>query len=539
MARLINLTSTDETYSIGNIFRIGRHPGNDLMIKDSLVSRHHAEIRKEGERYLIADLGSLNATVVNGEQIKEMSLRDDDRIKIGSTELLFKIKEEPDKAQKKAEIFHPGKDDIVKSANIMELSSSGGGAFEWESLFDPSHKNKPKTPVSPHEKAQIPKSLMALYQLARSINGANDKKALLDISLNLIMDIFNADRAVIMLLDEHDNIKPASWKSKNRYGDDEVFVSSTITNKVIKDKVSVLTQDARLDPRFVEGVSISTYNIRAALCVPLWEGKKTMGVLYLDNLLITKAFTESELDCLTAMAYQIAMGIRHHDAVELAKEEAIKRSYLERYHSPDMVNIILSQSQEEQRLELEAQEREVTVLFSDIAGFTPLVEQLKPSEIANLLNHYFDEMTKVIFNCHGTINKFIGDAIMALFGAPFSHGNDAELAVKSAVEMMKALGKFSKKIDKAKRFSVRIGINTGDVIVGNIGSTNMLEYTAIGDPVNIASRLEKLAKPNTILIGAATYNKLENKYPVKDMGRLELKGKKELTKAYEVQWQQA
>ena len=155
------------------------------------------------------------------------------------------------------------------------------------------------------------------------------------------------------------------------------------------------------------------------------------------------------------------------------------------------------------------------------------------AEIAFILNGYFEEMTRVIFRHKGSINKFIGDAIMAIYGAPVQHQNDAALAVQSAIEQIQTLQDYLTKLDEAKHFKIRIGINTGPVVVGNIGSSTRLEYTVLGDTVNTAQRLESVAPQNGLLIGERTKQLVEGLFKVKDVGLLKLKGK-DPTRAYEV-----
>ena len=153
-----------------------------------------------------------------------------------------------------------------------------------------------------------------------------------------------------------------------------------------------------------------------------------------------------------------------------------------------------------------------------------------------VLNAFFSQMTDIIFNYDGTLDKFIGDALLAVFGAPMEKGDDPERAVLAAQEMMKSLQAMMKQTDSSKRFTIRIGINTGRVVAGNIGSPKRMDYTVIGDAVNVASRLESIAEPNQILIGEETYHRVKDKFIIRSVGPRKVKGKAAEIMVHEVMW---
>lgn len=222
--------------------------------------------------------------------------------------------------------------------------------------------------------------------------------------------------------------------------------------------------------------------------------------------------------------------------VQVVKEQQEKkfiRSIFGRYATEEVVEDALRRG-----LKLGGEEREVTILFSDIRNFTGLAERLEPTEVVDLLNDYFSEMVGVISRNAGILNKFVGDGIVAIFGAPESHGNDAERAVKTALEMMERLKEFNRKLAEKGRpeLSIGVGINTGRVVVGNIGSIERMEYTAIGDAVNLASRLEELNKDlgTGILISPSTYEQVKAVVQSKKLGQVKIEGKEKDVWVYEV-----
>ena len=219
--------------------------------------------------------------------------------------------------------------------------------------------------------------------------------------------------------------------------------------------------------------------------------------------------------------------------------EKDKRSFIEntfsKYVSPQIYKQLASKYEE---VSLSAYRAEISVLFSDIRGFTPFTEDLTPEEVSRYLNEYFTKMVEVILKHDGTIDKFMGDAIMAFFGAPIHTGDHARRAASAAIEMMETLEALNNKWSQQGRrlINIGIGINTGSALIGNFGSPQLMDYTVIGDTVNLASRLESLnkAENTNILISAFTYQKLKDEIEVQIIGPRTVKGKSESIVVYEL-----
>ena len=518
MPKLI-LTTGAETYTleVGKIFRIGRHPDNDLPLRESQVSRWHSEVRQEEDHYKLMDLDSLNGTYVNDQRLKSTKLSHGDVIQIGSHKLLWQDESAP---QEDSDVNPFGEDDIVKSVDDLRFD-------------EPPEVLKPGEDAPPY--ARAPEHLYLLLQIAELLNSEPTLDIFLETTLSLVLESLDADRGAI-LVKEGDVLVTKMQKARKGDFRGEVPISRTITKKVMAEGLRVLTADAQSDPRFDQGASISAYDIRSAICVPLWEAGKARGVLYMDNVAVDRAFSEEDLDLAGAIAHHLALGIRHHELIDLAKREAVMRHHLERYHSPDVVDLLLRQSKDAQKMELAPKEQEVTILFCDIVDFCSLAAKLSPQDAADLLSMFYDEMTTVVFRHAGNVNKFIGDAVMALWGAPFSHGDDPERAVKCAADMFRGLYKMLKKMAPEKWFRLRIGINTGRVIAGHVGSENILEYTVVGMPVNIASRIQVMAQPNQMLIGETTREQLGPGFPTVDLGHVDVKGADGPIRVFEVVW---
>lgn len=235
------------------------------------------------------------------------------------------------------------------------------------------------------------------------------------------------------------------------------------------------------------------------------------------------------------MANQAAVAIENAKLVEQMRREATVRTNLARYLSPQIVDQIVTRDVE---INLGGDRRVVTVLFSDIRNFTTLTETRSPDELVRILNEYFTEMAAIIFENQGSLDKYIGDAIVAVFGSLITLENSAQNAVEVATQMMKRLPQLNERWKKEYGFEMQIGIgiNTGEVFLGNIGSPERMEFTVIGDTVNVASRLSGLARPGQILITPDTLDLLQQEVSYRELPPADIKGKAEKMKVFEVLW---
>jgi adenylate cyclase len=206
---------------------------------------------------------------------------------------------------------------------------------------------------------------------------------------------------------------------------------------------------------------------------------------------------------------------------------------LSRYLSYNLVEELLKSPH---RIRLGGARQKVSVLFSDISGFTRLLSVVEPERVIQVLNEYLTEMTNIIFENGGMVDKYVGDAIIGIFGAPYTAPDDSLRAVRTALNMQERLRQLQSKWKQnfGEVITARIAVNTGEVILGNIGSPKRMDYTAIGDPVNIASRLQAIADVGSVVISKATYD--ENRFAIEalDLGKVELKGKEEPIDVFEV-----
>ena len=532
--------------------RIGRMKGNDLILTDHTISRYHAEIKKIKNNYVLTDLGSYNGIKVNDKSIQKIVLKHDDKIQIGSTKLTFLIHSNASNEAINSLVLTTENEPVGDGQRIVKSSPHERHGKSRELLvsfegkeaqprgrtdfYTERAKSSSKAYFSNLERNN--KVLFVLYEISRHLNQIHDFNELLRKIMDLIFMVIDADYGFLVIVGSQkgEALIPVVVKYKTAHGKAkrEIKASRTLIDKVIRGKVAILTSNAMADARLNGAKSLMIQQIRSAICVPLWREDKIIGVIQLDSVRFDNQFNQDDLELLKAIGSQVAMVIEQSALNERIREEERMRNRLQRFHSPQVIDMILKGGEDSIDDIMEPKELTATILFADIVGFTRLSETLPPREINIILNQYFSHMTDIVFSHAGTLDKYIGDGLMAVFGAPIENEDDAERAVRTALEIRRHLTAMMKKKNEEVRFDIRIGLNTGRVMAGNIGSPKRMEYTVIGDPVNIASRLESVAKPNQIVIGEETFNLVKNKFKIREIGNRKIKGKSSEIMVYEV-----
>jgi adenylate cyclase len=255
------------------------------------------------------------------------------------------------------------------------------------------------------------------------------------------------------------------------------------------------------------------------------EGR-SIGVLYVDSDTNRRRVDDDDLEFLVAFAGIGAVALDNLRFIERSRHEALVRGNFERFFTPMLAARIAAAPES---LRLGGERREVAVLFSDIRGFTTLAARLTPVETARLLTEYFSEMADCVFRHGGTLDKFIGDEVMAQWGAPISEPDDADRALSAALDMVGALEELNASWLSQGRpqLQVGIGINFGEVFAGYLGSERRLEYTVIGDTVNTAKRMCSSAQGAEIIISGPVRERLTRPYEIVDHPALEIQSRSE------------
>jgi len=519
---------------LGRTVVVGRAVTSDIPIYDPTISRRHAEVSLTDTGVLVKDLGSSNGTFLNGAKIAEAEAGANDVVTFGK--VAFRVKEVTAPAPRPKVVPAPAEFTNPRAATpggtiVRQLPVSGGvPAIVMDQPQGSSHlKVKAQTQEERREK-----KLSLLLEVSKELSKQQELDRLLDKVVDFTFQIMNVDRVSILLLDGKSNeLVPRISKSRTGDASAAKHVPQSIARKAVEERVAILSDNAAADERF-KGKSILIQSVRSAMCTPLMgSDQKVLGILYVDNLTATHSFADEDLEFLIAFGGLTAVAIENSQLSERIRREALVRSNFERYFSPNIASVIAEQ---QDAGKLPSQKQPVVIFFSDIRGFTPMSENMSPDDIATLLTEYFTEMVEIVFEHSGTLDKFMGDAIMALWGAPIVHADDADRAMQCALDQLAILEKMNVKWKEQGRppVAIGIGINYGEVFAGNIGSDRRLEYTVIGDAVNTASRLCSSAGPNEILISEPFYKELKKPPKVEALEPIQVKGRAKKVPVYRV-----
>ncbi len=485
---------------------IGRASENKLVLKDFSVSRHHARLERRGDTWWVVDLGSTNGVKVNSKYVTDAMLSDGDEVQIGNFTLSYHESESSSGLSVSSSTFLRTLEEFREDFRLEKEPARGGA----QSIASTARE----------------RVLEALAQVARTLLEVEELEPVLDKVMEAVFEQLPADRAYILLFSPEGQAELRIARSRGGAPLAEAPVSQTILDLVSRQKVAVLTSDAQADERFAAGLSVRLHQIRSAMCAPLWHRDAVIGVLFVDTPLATGCFAAEHLDLLTALANYAAVAIDRARLNDHIREARRARERLERYHSPAVVEAIVGR----QRTPGEAERhetREVSVLFADLVNFTSRCETLEPQDVARFLGEFFTLASDSVFEFGGTLDKFIGDAAMAFFGAPLEQPDHAERAVLAALALRRRLKAWNheRQLAGLDVVEVRMGVNSGLATVGEIGSANRVDYTVLGNTVNVAARLEEtVAEPGQIVIGAATQRAVAHLFPTEHLGNVQLRG---------------
>jgi adenylate cyclase len=521
---------------------LGRSPDCDLVVPARDVSRFQAAIDRDDEGWVIVDLNSRYGTFVNEEQISSRRLHHGDRIVLGAGTTAITFENAPSTSPDEGRVsFDSGLEhnNIRLTIGVEDLDRAMAeklGVRLPAKVPDAAAEDKQGGAPEAHADAagQAPLPIVGLFkQIGEVLLASEDLEDMLGKVLNVAMGCFPAQRGLICLCDETaENVVPKAARTKGLAEGESINISRSIAREAIRSKQALLVDDAPADQRFALAASIVTMDVRAAMCAPLYHAGRVEGLIYVDTRDVGNPFLARDLELLAAMGALTAVGIvqsRLRD--EVHREKAIT-SRLSRYSSPRVVEQIVAGVNSPDG-SMMAVQREVTVLFADLSGFTSLAESHEPVEVVRMLNCVFEQMTRAIFQFDGTLDKFLGDGVLAVFGAPVTQVDHAERAVHAALLMRQLLGECQLVDAGGQPVSMRIGINSGTAVAGDIGSPVRKDYTVVGDAVNVASRLQSsVAMPGQIVIGPATHELCKRTFECEPLPEIRLKGKQQPVSPY-------
>ncbi|MGL5083592.1 MAG: adenylate/guanylate cyclase domain-containing protein [Microcoleaceae cyanobacterium] len=510
---------------------IGRSKSNNICLTDVSLSRQHATIDVTEQGVTLTDLNSSNHTFVNETKIVQCQLKTGDLVRCGA--VVFTFLNLISFSCEQTQTISGNSTSIVRQFSpALSLTSLSQELLQGGSRNDSVIKLKQQQDAG----QRAINKLKILLEVCQELSSPHETQQLIEKILTLLFKIVSVDRAAILLVNsDTGELDQKAVKFRNEIFAEEQFYSTRIISLVREQGNTILTADALVDERFQDSESILAQAIHASVCVPLKPRDEVIGVLYMDNLSMSNVYSDEDVEFLAALTSQAAIAIDNAELSKKMREEAVARCTLERFFPP----AVSRKLREEGKLGIF--EADVTALFSDITRFTQMSARMGPRQVISMLNEYFRVMVEdIVFPHEGTLEKYIGDALVAVWGAPYPQSGDVDRAVQAAIEMQQAVARMNQEwISRYKEpIHIHIGLNSGPVATGNIGSEKLVQYAHIGDTMNVASRICNVAEANEILIAESTFEQLSDRsLPFDKLPLVTVKGKNEPLQLYRLLWE--
>jgi adenylate cyclase len=364
-----------------------------------------------------------------------------------------------------------------------------------------------------------------LYEVARDLSSSLDLDVVLRKVMDRVITLMRAARGFIVLVDPDTNIMSVQMSAGE--ADEEkarqFLGSKTVIEHVVRSGQAVVSTDASLDDRFKGQQSVIMQNLRSIIAVPLVTKGKVIGAVYVDNPFRAAIFEEEDKEFLQAISDLAAIAI---DNARQYERSEFLRLVFEAHVNKQVTDYVLTRSGRTLTF-IQGERREVTMLNSDIAGFSTLTQSMEAEELVQFLNDYFQRMIRVVLDHGGNIDKFQGDGMLVVFGAPNPMHDHAERALNAAVDMVREIDDFNRELVDTGRSAIAVGmgLDTGEVVAGHVGSGDRMEFTLIGVPVNNSAYLSKI-RPARVLMSETTRARVPDRFRVTDFEPMILKGAK-------------
>jgi adenylate cyclase len=574
-------TSTERTFS-GERLIGGRLPECNIALDDQYVSSRHFQLEWDGTHYHFKDLGSSNGSWINGARTQEAVISEGDSISVGATQLAVRriapgsapisvvarptktgaALREPAIAREEEMFFekilkrvHTELEALWAHHDVLaeQLAhlEAGPERDAAESAHEAIHESLRSIEGALRNLEKDQRRMKALHAAAVMMNRVTDLKGRLNAILDLAIEIMEADCGFLILYDEKtEKTTVALHRGMSIFDEssaeaDTILAESptpsfSIAREVLRTRKSIAVTDLRRGSQFDAAQSVMIQGVLAVLCAPMLFDEQMIGLIYVDfrdpKKLTERRVGPGDRELFEAMASLAATAIQNAKFFRNVRIEVERRSSLQRYLSPELVDQVIRQNRS---LNLGATRRQATVLFCDIRNFTPFAESTEPGQLIRQLNDYFSVMLKAITAENGSLDKFLGDGLMAFFGPLLELENSEIAAIRAACQMQRSMIEVNNswRPQGWQGFEIGIGVNAGEVVAGNLGSSERLEYTVIGDTVNVASRLSDAAKPGQILVTQTVAERLPSgEFDVRPLDPIPLKGKSGKVPVFEVRY---
>jgi adenylate cyclase len=485
---------------------LGRSAECQVQIADPWISSMHAMFEKRGSELWLVDLESRNGTWVNDQKVREAPVAPGYRLRFGKTEVELREGLTPRPLQP-----------LLSDQGTIVRYLADMTAEDRESRSEAPLARRDTDPASRRttSRGPVPRRQIAIVNdIGRALVDAPDLDTALTRILHVVATSVRAERSTLLLMDESGHLQPRATEPPGS----PPRVSETVVTAAAKGRAGLLTIDAQQDLRFTGSQSVVAQGIRSCLCVPVWADNRILGMLVMDRGFVDP-FTADDLELTTLVGYQAALAIERARFLAGAAAEEEERRTLARHFSPDVSTVVTAQEQAGKHPLSARSLDDVTVLFADVQGFSGLAERLVPSDLAALLDDFYRMAAEAVFEEQGTLDKFVGDGVMAVFGAPVPMADGAVRALRCAWRLLERVGLANRVLSPERRYGVRVGIHTGTVVAGTFGSPRRSEYTVLGDTVAAAARIEQLAAPGCIYVGRETARQAGSAFTFQDLGR--------------------
>lgn len=548
---------------------LGRADENEIVLSGDLVSRRHARFVVRGTTFTVEDLGSRNGCKLNNKPFTGMvSVSPGDVIGVGENTLLVRRAADTATFQTPsggtaASIRRISKEQDVLRSLVMSRSyedsvirrmlsqtqpgndSNSSISTEGENaLTRPgsrlSNEGPPVADEADEHDTQdysaalspfVFQSLALMYRVAERLSTATALQDFLDDALDALIERIGANTGVILVKGASGALQATAVRYQAALQRGEIPVSDTVLEMAMEQGKAICVA-ANRDDQLATKDSVRLYRVEQAICIPLGSQLARTGVVYLNRPTTSTEALEEVLDVCSAVAQLIHSGIQKFQS-QIGRDERLRRA-LERFYSPEVVTRrvaeLLLQDNDFNRLEPIAN---ATVLVADIADFGAYMSKTPPETVVEVLHAFYAIATKIIYSFEGTVDKFLGDSVMAIFGTPYSRPDDAMRALRTAMVLRSEWNRYMLRRPQPERLTIRAALSSGPLLAGTIGSAARLDYAALGEAVNVSSWMCSTANAGQILLTGKTLASLNARFDVNPLGERTLFDGKVKTSVFE------
>jgi adenylate cyclase len=461
---------------------IGRHPNNDIVIAEPSASRQHSRIdyNRSTDTALLQDLTSTNGTYINRRRLSyTYRLQHLDMIRIGSSTINVVIR---------------GTDEPLDTVH-------GPQKFTRDRLLE-----------------ALDHHTVLMYQISERLNTVMNLSDCLEEIAFLMKQAMGADKCKVILKEQFEEMEDFGFPS-------------TLAQSAITEKSAVVIPDMAQSDAAQDSESATLLKIKSALCVPIMTENEVIGLIYMyksrpDSL----PFTNTDLQVAIAISHQAALTIQRVNLLNKVQQEQSLRQMFQRFVSPQEVDYVLRDYDLHGTLP-GLKERTISVLFADIADSTGLAEAMGAQDFGKMLNNYYLGVTDIIFGNNGVV-RYLGDGVLSVFGMSDEKLNHKLKALESGISILNRMKNLSSEFDQP--INLRLSVKSGRAVVGYVGTSERVEFTVLGDMVNVAKGMNPFAGPNSIIVGDKVYKSLSKDFNMSKLDSIIIKGRKGQVKIYEV-----